>query len=375
MTPKNAHLVAEAILDQQYQEVESVIEYIEVPQGNALLVRGDLSGNAEIRGASAVVIEGNILGSRGQVCQISTEGPVVILGQVRYALIEGQAIYFNRGASASRLIANDEVHVKEDLVDAKVHIGNVETLHQEIGVLRDIIRSGRDQKQSLQQQLLFKRQQLAKLFATTGINFNLNIGQIVRSRKEGIYVTLTSFYNALEGRTEDEIDRALRELFAKAILGVLTRLNQSYIGQGPASQKAFASVVQKLQDLVFHTREVDKVVDQIQKREDRFWSSLGRFNKNDGALCVQGRVVPQLELCFSRLDRVDQGDVEAQVVLHKFEMDLRFGVRDGRHEAVVKYNGQPVDMVFVLPEALQQVNFYAPKDRIMWASKANDRTK
>jgi len=367
-TIKDAQSIAEAILEERYSEVDFVIDAIETPDNRALVVRGDLSGSADVRGVPAVVVEGEVRGTPSHPCTIIIDGPVVILGGVRHACIHAQAIYLDRGVSASELIADDEIHVKEDLVDVKVHIGNGETFGREIEILRGIIRSGHKQKENLQQELLFKRQQLVKSFTTTGLVFNLNIGDIVRNREQGLYVNLTSFYNALEHRSEKEIDQALREFFAKAIVGVLTRLNQAYIAQGPANRKAFGGVVQKLQDLVFQTREFDKVIDQIQEREVRFWANLGRFNKNDGALCVQGAVMPELALCFSRLDRNDQADTE--MVLHKIQMDLKAGKREGHYEAVLKYNDKAVDMIFIAPKAVHQVNFYAPNDRIMWASNA-----
>ena len=136
-------------------------------------------------------------------------------------IFEAERFFLGDSVSESNLIAEDEIHVVGNVLNMVAEIGNAEALGGEMDTLREVIRAGRGKKAELLQQIQKKRQQLDKLLQATGITFNLNIGQIIKHMDRGLVINLASFYNALQGRTENEIDQALREFFAKAVLGVL----------------------------------------------------------------------------------------------------------------------------------------------------------
>ena len=333
-----------------------------------LLIRSDVSAGAVVRYGGAVVVEGKIEGANGFPCKILAGGPIVVLGNVRHAHLRGQAIFLGRTVSESTLVAEDEIYIAGDVLNAVAHIGDAETLCLEMDRLREVIRAERGEKAKLLQKIRHERQQLDKLLKATGITFNLNIGQIVKNTDRGLVINLASFYNALQSRTENEIDQALREFFAKAVLGVLMRLNKEYISEGVGHQKRFSTVVHRLQELVFSIRDYDKLVEQIQGRETQFWAHVERFDKSDGTMSVLGAVSPHFCICFSRLVKKETQNATVHAELCKSEMELRKGSRQGRHEAVLKHNNEAVDMLFVAPEQVQQVEFTAGNDRIEWSS-------
>ena len=364
------HAIAKTLLQGGAREVESVADMIDlVDEPNLpLLIRGDVSLGAVVRCAGAVVVEGKVEGVSDMPCRILAEGPVVVMGNVKHAHIRGRGIFFGRSTNESNLVAEDEIYVAGDVFNVVAQLGDAETIRDKMDALRDVIRAGREEKEDLLQQIRHKRQQLDNLLAATGITFNLNIGQIIKYTDSGLMINLTSFYNALQGRSEREIDQALREFFAKAVLGVLTRLNKQYISAGKGHQTRFSTVVYRLQELVFDTRNYDRLVEQIQAREAQFWAHGERFDKSDGTMSVLGVVMPHFRLCFSRLIKNEMLDSDVQAELSRSEMMLRPGKRRGTHEVVLKHNNEAVDLLFITPEQVQKVEFTAVNDRIEWSS-------
>ncbi|MDP6777930.1 MAG: hypothetical protein QGI83_14325 [Candidatus Latescibacteria bacterium] len=109
------------------------------------------------------------------------------------------------------------------------------------------------------------QKRVGRLFAATRIVYDLSVGKVLSRQGVGFRVDLVPFYEVVKGRSESDIDGALLEFYAKAIVGLLTRLNREYIQQSPSNRKVFTTALRKLHDLIFLAREVDKFRDRASR--------------------------------------------------------------------------------------------------------------
>ncbi len=361
----NLNAVSAEILASGCREVEMLMA-TQGPMdgaGEIVWVRGDVSPKCKVFHTRALVIEGDVSGTAQAPCQLESEGPVVVMGAVRFATIRGQAIYLGKGARECFLFAEDEVNVLGDMIEAEVHIGNGEKRHCEIETLKNNIAKNKDTREKILWQIKYEKNRLNSLLQATGIVFNLNIGQIIKYAPDGIGVNLSSFYKALENRDEEEIDQALKEFFAKAILGLLTRLNQHYISEGPGHRKRFAAVVTKLRDLVFLTRNFDKLIFNAQIWETQISENL-EAARSGGGVRIGGAIFPRFHCCFihCHFDKKENDVYEVR----KMALTLRPGKVKGKNEVVFWRDDQVLDLQFITPDLFSKMIISSAKDRVVW---------
>lgn len=107
---------------------------------------------------------------------------------------------------------------------------------------------------------------------------DFSVGRIVRHGNGRVSVDLSSFYETLEGRTDEQLKLALAEFFAKRIFGVITRANRKYLVNYPAREKVFMQLVRNLRELFEAVLERDRLQRQVD------WLG-GRLNHFVGSLC------------------------------------------------------------------------------------------
>ena len=359
-SPSELNAVSAGIRSSGCLEVDMVTLEAFDGGGQSVLVRGDVTEGGSVCNVRALVVEGGVLGRANAPCTLASEGPVVIMGAVRFARIRAQAIYLGKGVRQCHLIADEELCVLGDAIDVEAHIGDRERLEKAIEAHRRDLAQGNEDRELLLQRIRFEKKRLNQLLHATGIVFNLNIGHIVRQEPDGLVINLTPFYNAIEGRSEDEIDQALKEFFAKAILGLLTRVNRRYISEGVGHRQRFATVIQKLQDLLMLTRDYDKWVTAVQYRETALWAQLTQTDQH--MVRMAGGITPKFHLCFARVEKRETQEYGIKT----FALSLRRG--NGRtNDEVVLWRGETaIDLVFVPPDSMQQVVFSQNGERVVW---------
>lgn len=359
-SPSDFSAVSAGILSSGCLEVDMVTQEAFDGGGQSVLVRGDVTEGGSVYNVRALIVEGDVLGRADVPCTLKSNGPVVVMGAVRFAHIRAQALYLGKGVRQCRLVADEELCVQGDAIDVEAHIGDRERLGRDIDAYRRDLVQGKEDRELLLQRIRFEKKRLNQLLQATGIVFNLNIGHIVRQEPDGLVINLTPFYNAIQGRSEDEIDQALKEFFVKAILGLLTRVNRRYIAEGQGHRQRFATVIQKLQDLLLLTRDYDKWVAGVQKRETSLWERLSQ-----PAQClvrIAGGVVPAFHLCFVQIAKGKTSDYD----INRFALNLRRGKGREKDEVVLWRDDTAIDLVFVPPDSLQQVVFAVEGDRVAW---------
>lgn len=256
----------------------------------SLVVQGDGGPGCVVRGTGQVLVKGALIGNARMPARIDVDGDVVILGDVAHAHIEAQAVYVGKRIADAQINARLGLEVGGDVRNVRVRLGEYDLCRKKIERLKKSLEEAEYEKDSLVRKLKMEEKRVDKLFKNTRIILTPNVGRILQARRNQLVVNLKPIYASLPGRNEQEIDKALREFFAKAIVGLLTRENKHFLmSKNRHRQEIFKGVVRDVHDLFFLTRNIDK---QIAKCAD--WSAQVEKAKQavDGrvaALFVRGR--------------------------------------------------------------------------------------
>lgn len=334
--------------------------------GKVFVCKGDLPQGSSIRGARAVVVDGNVIGHPNTLAEIFCHETVVVLGSVQRAHIRAQQLVVSKSVSDSIIRVNSSVEIAEDLENSQISMG---ASSDELDVLTGrftTLRTLSSQHDVLSQEVEAARRSLSRLLQVTGVVFNLNIGKIVQQDEGGLIIDLATFYEAVEGRSVDEVDKALRQFFAKAVLGLLTRLNKDYIASGRGHQDRFKKVVLKLQDLVLKCREYDKFVDQNHSETAQVEALCEQFKVEIPSLFVKGALLPSLETIIRGVEEKNEENLQ----LREFRFELELGKRSDTDEVRTYRGDRLTEMVVVNKQAMNDLIVSVRDKEIKWESNA-----
>lgn len=334
--------------------------------GKVFVCKGDLPQGSSIRGARAVVIDGNLIGHPNTLAEIFSQETVVVLGSVQRAHIKAQKLVVLKSVTDSIIRANKTVDVVEDLGNSQISMGasrdELDALTERFATLRSLL----PQHEVLSQEVEAARRSLSRLLQVTGVVFNLNIGKIVQQDEGGLKINLTTFYEAVAGRSLDEVDKALRQFFAKAVLGLLTRLNKDYIASGRGHQERFKKVVLKLQDLVLKCREYDKFVEQNHSETAQVEALCEKFKIELPSLAVKGALLPSLETIIRGVE--DKSEDSLQLREYRFELEQ--GKRSDTDEVRTYRGDRLTEMVVVNKKGMRDFIVRVNGKEIKWELNA-----
>jgi hypothetical protein len=293
------------------------------------LVLGDVHEGCTVRGSQALVIEGSLLGTGLRPCTVQAEGDVVIRADVQYAQITGRSIRIGGEARYCRFSAIDGVEIGADLSEARVVAGVFETRKHQLEILQQrTLQAGRE-RALCEQRLRAEERRIDKLFKSTRFTCENTLSQIIRPRSDRIQINLRPFYQAVGQRPEDELDQALLQFYARAVIGRLALENKVHLKDNPSRQKAFIRVLQKFRGLFELTRRFDRYSTQIEGYTRDISATIESLCHQVPALHVRGTVIPELELSFMlpELERAEDGRVT--LVAHAARLHLTAGVEPG----------------------------------------------
>jgi hypothetical protein len=296
--------------------------------GKVVVCKGGVPQGWSIRGARAIVVDGEVVGHPNALSEIFASEIVIVLGDVVRANIQSAQLIISGSVKSALLCIKDTIEVGGHISDTQVRLGPsmdyLKVLQEKHQGLQTLL----PHHEELAQQIEAARRGLSRLLQVTGVKFNLNIGKIVQQSKEGLQINLATFYEAVDGRSEAEIDQALRQFFAKAVLGLLTRLNRDYIASGRGHQERFKKVVLKLQDLVLKSREFDKFLDRHHSDTVQVETLSYQYTVNFPTLVIQGGIHPSFEVA---IHGVVEGNGALSLQEHRLEIEA--GRRGGTDEA------------------------------------------
>jgi hypothetical protein len=344
---------------------EELVEDLEGAD-RVIVCPGGLPVGRSIRGARSIVISGNVNGSEQALSEVLCSSSLIVLGNLVRARTQSRRLIVGGSARNTLMGATHFVYLREAEPNTQVRLGpsarQLETLRGHLAGLG----SGTGRQGELQKQVEAARRSLGRLLQVTGVVFNLNIGKIIKQNKNGLEIDLSVFYQAVEGKSEAEIDQALSQFFAKAMVGMLTRLNRDYISSGRGHQDRFKKVVLKLQELVLKTRAFDKLnarrgVDaaQVNSLSEEYALGVPTFE-------VERPIQPPFELAIHGVLLDEDTNLPS---IQEYRIELEAGLRPSMN-TVRFFQGQTLtDMVIVPEQSLQNVQFSVAGHQIKWDSR------
>jgi hypothetical protein len=265
---------------------------------SAVLVRGDILAGTVLRCGRSVIVEGGIAGRTGQTCRIRAGGEVIVMGDVRDSRIRAEKVRVVGEASRCRLTVDADIEVGGNMTDVDAIVGDAEAWRDVVEVQRQRIAAEESQREAIEYELRAEQRRLRILFQATGVRLDVGVGEVFRLSPGRLEVNLLPFYAAMSGRTENEIDRALTEFYAKAVVGLLSRVNRRFIAGGPNNRRAFVTVVRRLHDLFTLTRRLDKQGSRITEATKGMETLLNSIEQARRAVRVQAAARPDTHLTF-----------------------------------------------------------------------------
>jgi hypothetical protein len=338
----------------------------------ALLVRGNCGPGSVIRGRGDVVIQGAIEGVEGSPCCIEVVGDVVVLGVVAHAQIDARTVRFGASAKNVHITTRQILVVNGDLADAKLNLGGYDYTQWDIDFLQSRLSDALLDCDAAERQVSVDEKRLDKVFRNTRIVLASNVGQILQSKDNRIVVNLEPIYKTLAGRSDSEVDKALQEFFAKAIVGLLTRANREFlVGQNTHRQEIFKGIIRDVHKLFFTKRGFDKLMAKAMEIEESIRERVVNSNGKSGLLQITGRLIPEVNMGFTV---TKSSLVEGEAILggDLARMRLQHG-RDSTHVQAVRINTAGEDQVLRAEiEEMQNCQVHVVDGEVTWEPLIED---
>ena len=263
--------------------------------GNVLVV-GDILGGVQVQVARILVVKGGVVGEIDKPCRIEVQEDLYISGKVDYAHISARNIYIVEEVRNTSLISTEDIHVESDLIDADIEAGGLAVYERLIKEHKLQLVQQMGRTDALKRQLERDAAHLHRQCSRVRTGLNLGVGGIVRH---------------VEGLGTEEVTVALKEFFAKGIIGLLAKVNRSYIAASRAQGKVFRQLIHNLYELIFLTRELDQLKAGATSAKEGFRSMANRLSCLDRRVLVNGKIYPDTIFRFMprEVDISDDGEI------------------------------------------------------------------
>lgn len=280
--------------------------------GGTLVISGDCGPGSVIRGQGNVVVEGSVNGSARKPIQIDVDGNVVILQDVSHAVVNVGGLSVGANVFEIEVNARLGLEVGGNLSRARIQVGAYDLERLKIDQSRQRLTDSQRERDATERKLKMEEKRVDKLFKNTRAILGPNVGRILQAKRNRLTVNLEPIYASLAERDENDIDKALKEFFAKAIVGLLTRSNQHFLmSKNRHRQEIFKSIVRDVHDLFFLKRKFDKqshlCATLAQDVDDAIQALDGRIAR----IFVRGACLPDIKFTHILPDVMvsDQGNV------------------------------------------------------------------
>ncbi|HJP32085.1 MAG TPA: hypothetical protein QGF95_16190 [Candidatus Latescibacteria bacterium] len=263
-----------------------------------VFMQGDLAFVHGVRSGRGVLIQGSILGSAAQSLRVEAKGDVIVTGAVRYAQLSGRRVLVGGRASHSQFTASQQVAVGDALDAVRVIAGDYEDDRRCIESCRLTKEQSQTQTESLTRRVCTEEKRLDKACRALRIPLDFNVGRIVQHEDGRVCVDLGSFYESLDGRTDEQLELALAEFFAKGVIGVITRANRKYLVNFPAREKVFMQLVKSLRELFEAVLERDRLQRRVEWLEGRLGQLVDSLRRRRASVEVGGAIAGDTSMEF-----------------------------------------------------------------------------
>ena len=296
----------------------------------SFLVGSNLESGTRIRSDDSVIVQGWVNGSEKNRSHIVADGDIVVEGNVHYAHLSGRTIRIGGEAKRCVLTAAEGVEVGAEISGAKISVGSFENEKRELATCWQELQRLLKSYEYNERQYAIDQRRVPKQIGRTRFKLDYSIGQVVQhwvvqQTNKQIEIDLKPLYEVLKGKSEAEVDIALKEFFAAGIMATLVRENQHLIEVNPNRRKVFMGAIQHLQGLFSLARTIDKQkvgFEQGERRLATLVDSVGDFTSD---LYTRGPILPDVDIEF-RLPVVShQPDGRAAIEEERASFSLRVG--------------------------------------------------
>ena len=298
---------------------------------SSLLIGSNLESGTRIRSDYAVIVQGWVNGSEKSRCHIVAEGDVIVEGNVHYAHVKGRTIRIGGEAKRCVLAAAEGIEVGAEISGAKITAGDFEAEKLAIAdCWQELQRIRKSNQQDRRQYAIDKKAALGQI-GRTPFKLDYSIGKVVQhtivhQTNKQIEIDLSPLYKVLQGKSEKEIDLALKEFFASGVVATLLRVNKDLIEMGPNRRKVFVGTIRYLQGLFSLVRTIDKQNVWIEQRESRLDKLVDKLENFPAGFYTRGPILPDVDIEI-RHPVVDRRYKEQPTIQQK---QASFSLRVGR---------------------------------------------
>ncbi|MDP6777285.1 MAG: hypothetical protein QGI83_11030 [Candidatus Latescibacteria bacterium] len=231
------------------------------------VVSGNVYQGGVIRGDGDLLVQGTVEGAEQHPCTVEVRGSVVLEGAAAFTTIQAREILAKSDIHDSSITLDLGAEVGGDLSNTSVSIGNRSA---------DILTARQHRQEELRKEqalgeLMVRISSAARRFLRDYPQVDLRLGNVLVPTQRELKVDLGTFYQAVAGRSPEEVERALEEFYLKVMVGALTRANRHYISRNPSRHKIFLKLIDDLRQHIFAVRELDdlqlEASDLAKKRE------------------------------------------------------------------------------------------------------------
>ena len=317
-----------------------------------VLVRGDVLGGVAVKITDALAVEGSVVGEISKPCRIEAVGDVIITGKVHHAEIRARTIHIGGEVRSSELVSCERIDVECDLIDVNVAAGDLEFC----------ARRARDHQLRFAQHLA-KLEMLKKQLERTSTGLKFGAAAIVLHEPDRIRIDFGKLYKLVGDKGEEEVTAALKEFFAKGLIG---RLNRAYIARNPAHERVFLQLIQGLRKLVFLSRRVDVLMREMECEREALSELVKRINRTDRVVSVRGKVYPDTSFGFLPLDVVISAEGDIASVGRRAELRVSTGSDTSRRALKKQGSSGQEETEMRSADELREIALRLDGDYVVW---------
>ena len=229
------------------------------------LIEGNMEPGSAAKGHRSVLVCGDIIGTFSNVCRLTFDSDVVVLGKVVYAQISAKNIWVGGTVNNSQMIACQRIGIGGVAKDSFLTVGDVSGFKLRADQEFEKIKKHRALLDYEERKLNLEERHLDRLIKSTQFNLEFTAGGLLRRARNRLTVNLTRFYEALPDRSPERIDKALIEFYGKAVVGLLAKNNRNLIQNNVNRRKVFMGLIRALFELFMLTRKVDRMKEDLKE--------------------------------------------------------------------------------------------------------------
>jgi hypothetical protein len=334
-----------------------------------VLVKGDIRGGVQVKVGHDLIVKGAVVGDIGQPCRIEAEGDVLIVGEVRYAHISAQNIRVGGEVRNTALTSFEHIHVESDLIDVDIAAGDLSTCRRRARKHQLRLVQRFDKVQVLAKQLARDEVRLHKQCDRTSAGLNFHAAEIVLHERDRIRIDLGKFYRYVADKGEEEVTAALKEFFAKGIIGLLGRTNRAYIAANLAHEKVFVQLIQGLRELVFLARRVDLLNVGVRREREALAALAKQLHNLDRGVAVKGKIYPDTTFKFlpREVDISESGELLA--IGQHAELNISSGANTSQRKLIRRSVSGRLQTDSLSAEEFRDVVLQLDGEHVVWGRK------